>query len=381
MISFDKEIKESQGDDSSFKALEKGYGSTPLGEESPEEIARREYYKDLLERAEKEQEAKLRQQLLNERREKHLQNTFGGIRKQAERNFLDGKLFPEFNLDKKELRQKASTIAQSIQWKEVAGVLKQINDNITMFRFLQSDKTPRDEQYYQQIRDVKSREEELNKRIYEMIVAKIKDVEESLHDERERELFLAYYDEEASKEVSNQVPNAFIAVVESMIGNFKNGEKDGVFMEGDISSADLDLSYFYRGGVGPRINVARSNIDSIDTSKLEELLKEQITFLETLIEARKPATEEQVIKFNFYNRLGVNEVNRLNEQIRNLPVSEEERRVIDQKVQKKLEPYSAQIQLLGREAKSIGILNVEAFEVGVDYSRNHPRTGGQEKEP
>ncbi len=365
--SWGKEVEEG-----SFKELNKGYkGTIPSwGEPSPEAIAQRKYFQEQFERFEKEQKAKEEQARLKAWREEKFQNSFEGRRTQAERNYWNGELFPE-KAKMKELWQKATNIAQNINWEEVAGVLKQINDNITMFRFVQSDKAPRDEQYYQKIRDVKSREEELNKRIYEMIGAKIKTVEDSLRDERERELFLAYYDEEASKAVSKEVseevtkeeskqlPNAFVAVVKSLIENFKNGEKDGVFMEGGTSSADLNIGYFYRGGVGLKINVEKSKVDkridsidtsAVNTSRLDELYKERIEFLESLLKSGKRATNWQLSKDNSRAQDILSELKKLDEGIRSLNVSDAEKTKIAEDIAEKVKKNDKQLYQLMRKA-------------------------------
>ncbi len=101
---------------------------------------------------------------------------------------------------------------------------------------------------------------------------------------------------------------------------------------------------------------------SIDTSKLESLLKEGIVFLKNLIAKGERATNSQIATHNQRVKEMIEELVKIAKQIESMNVSAEEKKRIGEKVHEKVDRLQSQFDSLCERAKSMGLVQEATTE-------------------
>ena len=102
--------------------------------------------------------------------------------------------------------------------------------------------------------------------------------------------------------------------------------------------------------------------NSIDTSKLESLLKEGISFLKNLIAKGERATNSQIATHNQRVKEMIEELVKIAKQIESMNVSAEEKKRIGEKVHEKVDRLQSQFDSLCERAKSMGLVQEATTE-------------------
>jgi len=97
--------------------------------------------------------------------------------------------------------------------------------------------------------------------------------------------------------------------------------------------------------------------DTIDTSKLEALIKKMIAFAQSLLDAGEKATDDQLSTYNSYADEARRELARLLRPILALPVSDAEKQnIFKEKIEKKLKVFIERHQALQKQLVSRGVV-------------------------
>ena len=115
--------------------------------------------------------------------------------------------------------------------------------------------------------------------------------------------------------------------------------------------------YIQPGEKDAQFDVCRDMAMCIDTSKLEELLKEGILFLKGLIAKGKRATNSQIDAHNQRVKEMLAETVSVAKRIDSLDVSDEEKKSIAEKVLERVSGLKSQLDNLNKQARSMGLVH------------------------